>query len=83
MLRSKDPLSLWWQHLKPEKEDIGKVTEPALLKRAYWLADNELMVSKKEEEDEEEKRVGVRRCSHYEAQRTLQWRAGLMGPKML
>lgn len=46
--RTKSPLSSWSHNLNPQNEPI--VSDPPLLKQAYWLADSELMVPKKEDE---------------------------------
>ncbi|BAT84911.1 hypothetical protein LR48_Vigan03g190400 [Vigna angularis] len=93
--RTKDPLSIWSQHLNPQNEALS--SDPPLLKQAYWLADSELMMPKAKEEQEVRKVVigecevegssgqqaMARRCSHCLAQRTPQWRAGPLGPKTL
>lgn len=60
--RTRDPLSIWSHQLNLNPQNEALISDPPLLKQAYWLADSELMVPRKEEnkqivtkEEEEEK----------------------------
>ncbi|KAJ1433226.1 Zinc finger, GATA-type [Sesbania bispinosa] len=48
--RTKDPLSIWSNHLNPQNDAFS--SDPPLLKQAYWLADSELIVPKQKDEQE-------------------------------
>ncbi|KAL8167156.1 hypothetical protein V2J09_008655 [Rumex salicifolius] len=94
-----NPLTKWSNDLRQRSPSLQSAFyDPPLLEQTYWLADSELLTMPRKEQQEEkmenedsqgqdhgqgQQQQQSRRCSHCQAQKTPQWRAGPLGPKTL